>query len=152
MEVQFIKGLARCISLTWKLVSHQHRNLPELATAYALRGTAYHNLKRYGDAVIDLSIAVERNPQFTFAYKYRADALLAMERFEEALDNYSQAIELQVSDNGLYSSRASAFRKAGHLEDALSNYSIANELIEDDNYSGFLEFYFAHPFTLNWET
>ncbi len=109
-----------------------------IARAYALRGTAYHNLKRYDDAVIDLSIAVERNPQFTFAYKYRADALLAMERFEEALDNYSQAIELQVSDNGLYSSRASAFRKAGHLEDALSDYSIAIHLTEDDNYSGFL--------------
>ena len=107
-----------------------------IARAYALRGLARYNLKQYEDAIVDLSIATERNPEFTFAYGYRAHALLKMDRFEEAIDDYSRAIELQASSSSLYTDRARAYRKAGRSEDALSDYSIAIHLNKDGSPSG----------------
>ena len=104
----------------------------KLVRAYALRGVAHYNLKQYDDAIGDLNIAIERNPQFTFAYKCRADAFLAIENFQEAIDDYSQGIELQVSDSWLYKNRADAYRKASRSEDALSDYSIALHLEKDN--------------------
>lgn len=94
-------------------------------------------VKRYDDAIYDLTIVIEQDPFETY-YARRAMAYKLKGDLESSLSDYNSAILLTADDSTMYIlSRANVYLELQEYELAIKDY---NSLIEFD--SGSLFFYF----------
>ena len=66
------------------------------------RGVAYSRIGKYQKAILDLSKAIEINPEFASAYKYRSICYERKGNKRRAKEDYDKACELdELVCNGL---------------------------------------------------
>ncbi|MEQ8672456.1 MAG: hypothetical protein RLP44_13250 [Aggregatilineales bacterium] len=110
---------------------------PEEKSLYRLRAIAHNYLKRYHQAIDDLSKYLEycsneegfvRSSTYASIYAFRGSIRAKLEHYENAINDLTKAIELSKSARDLYD-RAGLFLKMNANENAKKDL----ELIEDMN-------------------
>ncbi|HOK65528.1 MAG TPA: tetratricopeptide repeat protein [Anaerohalosphaeraceae bacterium] len=106
----------------------------DVLSPYAWFGlaNAYHQEKRYEDAVYAYRQVLSRDPQNTAALQNLGNVLLDAGRIDEAVQAYQQAIQISPA-SGLYYNLAVAFLRQKLYDKALSNYQQAVRL--EPNYA-----------------
>lgn len=103
------------------------------ATPYNNRGGAKLELGKHAEALIDLTKALELNPNYADAYSHRVEVHKMLGQYEEALKDYDSLIELSESNSGgIHSDRGIIHRKLGNLQAALEDYDTAISLGFDE--------------------
>jgi tetratricopeptide (TPR) repeat protein len=102
-------------------------------------------MKRYDDALADLSRAIEVDPESAEALAGRGETYRRMERDDDALADFSRAIEVDPEQSWVVSrgvsyrrmaliGRGLIYRRMKHYEEALADFSRAIELDPSDEY------------------
>jgi tetratricopeptide (TPR) repeat protein len=104
-----------------------------LVIALAQRGETYRILKRYDEALADLSRVIEADPGRASAIGSRGETYRQMRRNDEALADFNRAIELRPGYAWAIGSRGQIHRAAGRYDEALADFNRAIEL--DPGYS-----------------
>lgn len=101
---------------------------PKYIIAYAHRGLAYKNLRKYDEAIADYSKAIELDPKYMPAYANRGYAYQNLNRHTEAIADYSKAIELEPKNPSIYYNRGLAFNDLNKHPEAIADHTKAIEL------------------------
>ncbi len=91
-------------------------------------GNTHHNAKRFEEAVIDYSRAIELDPKYAVAYYNRGNAYHNKQQYEQAIADYSRAIELDPTYALAYINRGYAYYNKQQYEQAMRDYTRALEL------------------------
>jgi tetratricopeptide (TPR) repeat protein len=95
--------------------------------AYEARSNAWRVVRKYGDAIADISKAIELDPSHYF-YKSRGDANHDRGDDDSAIRDFSKAIELNPKWSGSYLSRGISLTAKGKLPDAIADLREAIKL------------------------
>jgi tetratricopeptide (TPR) repeat protein/serine/threonine protein kinase len=106
---------------------------PDHSHAYYCRAAANHKLRRYEQAVSDLSKAIELDPQHAPAWNNRGAIHHKLGQPDKAIADFSKAIELDPQHAPAWNNRGAIHYKLGQLNMAVANFSKAIEL--DANYA-----------------
>jgi tetratricopeptide (TPR) repeat protein len=98
---------------------------PELADAYACRGTANSDLGRYDRAIADYTKAIGLNPDNAQTYNNRGYAYENLGKHDRAITDYSQALLIDSHYPSAYYNRGVAYYNSGHKEQALADFDKA---------------------------
>lgn len=102
---------------------------PDLAEAYANRGSAYGNLGQFDQAFADLDKAIEMSPNEGGMYTNRGRVYALAGKPDQALADYDRAIELDGEDHLAHLNRGAIYADyRGEYEEALAAYERALEL------------------------
>jgi len=101
---------------------------PAFAFAYNNRGTSYHSLGQYENAIKDCDKAIELDPVFAFAYNNRGNSYNSLGQYENAINDCNKAIELDPAFAFAYSNRGNSYHSLGQYENAINDYDKAIEL------------------------
>jgi tetratricopeptide (TPR) repeat protein len=93
------------------------------SVALTWRGMSHNIMNSHEDALEDLNLALEMNPQYSRAFAERGGIHLAMKRYEEALDDLDRAIELKPNDMMAVARRGVAYRYMKRYEEALIDFN-----------------------------
>jgi tetratricopeptide (TPR) repeat protein len=96
---------------------------------YVKRGTDYYNKGQYGQAIADLTKAIELDPQSIEAYYRRGLAYFKKGQYDEAIADITKVIELDPTQGSAYYLRGTAYLMKGQYEQAIAD---ANKAIESD--------------------
>ena len=99
------------------------------ASDYNNRGIAYHNLKRYQEALTDLNRAIQVDPNFANAYASRGNTYVDLQRYDKALADFQRAIQLDPTLIPAYAQRSSTYAALGRYAEALAD---VNRVIQLD--------------------
>lgn len=100
---------------------------PRNAKVWSLRSYVYTLLKRYADAVQDVTEAISIDPSETAYYFNRGRYLVDLKRYKESVSDFSRGIELcDIYSNDYYRQtlhflRAFAYLKIGEKEAAMND-------------------------------
>ena len=75
------------------------------ATAYALRGAIYKELKNYDAAIADLSKAIELKPDYADAYNDRGTVYQELQNYNQAFADYDKSVKLEPTEAAHYVNR-----------------------------------------------
>jgi hypothetical protein len=103
-----------------KLV-HDKPNMPGVERIYINRGNKLFQLKRYDEAIADLTRSISTYPGDELVYGTRAKAYYHLKKYPEALLDFNQAILLKPDSRRLYYDRALTHRALGNEEAAKSD-------------------------------
>jgi tetratricopeptide (TPR) repeat protein/serine/threonine protein kinase len=102
---------------------------PEHAHAYFCRANAYRKLGRYGEALADLSAAINKDRQFVAAWTSRGSLYLVLRQPDTALADFNKAIELNAQHANAWNGRGIVYCDHLHQYDkALADFNKAIEL------------------------
>lgn len=99
-----------------------------LARIYRESGTIHRNLNEYQQAIVDLSHAIELEPQVPMAYAVRGSAYRHLKEYQRALADLDRAISLDHSSPQAYLRRGNAYSMLGDHKQAITDYSRAIDL------------------------
>ncbi len=74
---------------------------PAMMTDYAKRADAYFMLRRFEDAVRDLTVLIDKYPKNANHYAQRGNILLRMDEFERAMHDFEAVVRLNPRNNDL---------------------------------------------------
>lgn len=95
------------------------------------RGTAYANKKMTGEALADLSKAIDLKPDYTAAYYDRARILAMQNKHAEAVADLTKAIDLSKAGKPqavYYKNRGLSYGAMTKLDEAKADFKKAKEL------------------------
>jgi tetratricopeptide (TPR) repeat protein len=98
------------------------------AVVYANRGTMYRALRRFPEAVADLSKAVEMDPNLIVAYINRAGIYLEHQMYVEAIHDCSRSLQISPNIAIGYCLRGSAYLQLGKHKETISDCTKAINL------------------------
>jgi Tfp pilus assembly protein PilF len=98
---------------------------PKNATAYGIRGYAYHELGNSEQAIEDYSIVISLEPNMVVAYNNRGVAYRELGNYEQAINDFNKAIEVDPKHGRAYYHRAVAYDKLGNNKQAFKDYKVA---------------------------
>lgn len=101
-----------------------------LAVIYSERAEIHFKEKKYNDALLDCSKAIELDPTVGMYYNNRAMAYMKLNMPDEAINDYTQAIKV---DSGLiiYGNRGLAYYRKKQYEAAIKDLSECLELTQN---------------------
>ncbi|MCB9452483.1 MAG: tetratricopeptide repeat protein [Anaerolineaceae bacterium] len=105
---------------------------PDYASAYHVRGLAYHNLGDYRRAVLDYTLALIYDPFSDSIYVNRGLAYRALNEYEKAVADYNRAIEINPESVHAYNDLGAVYNWIGEYEKALAAYDQAISLDSSD--------------------
>jgi tetratricopeptide (TPR) repeat protein len=101
---------------------------PELAEAYTCRGTAYSDLGKYDQAVLDYTRAAALNPDNAQTYNNRGYAYEKLGQYEKAVADFTRAIRIEPHYSSAYNNRGVSYYKLGMIDKALADFDKACKL------------------------
>lgn len=93
------------------------------------RAMSYLPLKRYEEALADVSKIIEKSPKDSTSRYYRGEIYFKLGKFHEAIEDYTQGLASQNSPYLLFV-RADAYRTIGELTRSLEDYTQAIALAD----------------------
>lgn len=105
---------------------------PKNATAYGIRGYAYHELGNSEQAIKDYSIVISLEPNMVVAYNNRGVAYRELGNYEQAINDFNKAVEIDPKHGRAYYHRAVAYDKLGNNKQAFKDYKVAFGLGDKD--------------------
>lgn len=119
-----------------KVIEKEPNFRGEYDTAIGCRGFAYFKLKKYQEAVDDMTVDIKIKPPLSAAiYTYRGKAYFELGKYQESIDDITNAIVLVHSDGGpdsnlelkdLYQLRGDACSAQKKFTLAVSDYKKSN--------------------------
>ena len=106
------------INACTKLIDTISKPSMELAQLYRNRASAYAEIRKEQNAVVDFTAAISLRPDFAAAFVGRAHVRLAQKDYDGALQDYSTAIEIKPRST-------SAFLTRGYIQLIKSNFNAA---------------------------
>lgn len=103
------------------------RALPTSATGYSARGRADFDTGKFHDAVVDLSKAIERDPEDVYAYVLRAKAYGKLHDLVSADKDLEKALSLRPGFDRAYTAGGDVRASAWDAKGAIRDYSLAIE-------------------------
>jgi tetratricopeptide (TPR) repeat protein len=94
------------------------------------RSNAYTGLKEYGKALVDVTRAIDLNPQNPYGYIFRASIYGKLNQVKEAIADATRAISLNPDKASYYRYRGAAYLAADQPINALNDLTKAIELGE----------------------
>ena len=88
-------------------------------------GSELFNKKKYDEAEVEFSAAIQYNPKVAYFFLHRGNALYFQQKFEECYQDYEKALELNP-DLSEASERLNQFRKAERRKQAKEQNSAGN--------------------------
>ena len=85
-------------------------------------------LGKFDKAIVDLSKAIQLNPDYATAYGNRGAAYVGKGEVNQAIKDYTKSIQLNPDDAGVYSNRGTAYNIKGDFDSALQDLNKAIEL------------------------
>ncbi len=104
---------------------------PDWAEAFAGRGRAEYQAKRYAEALEDVDHAIQLDAGHAGWYNIRGLAYSYLEQHERAIEDYNRAIELDSRVAAYFNDRGWAYRELGQFEKAIADLSHAIQLAPD---------------------
>ena len=104
------------------------QQLPMLSKYYFQRGNTRYFQKRFKDACIDYSKAIETNPQDAEAWSNKGNALGKLGKHDDAIKAYDKAIEINPQLAVVWSNKGTALKLLGRTVEADSAFTRAKEL------------------------
>ncbi|MFM2311936.1 MAG: hypothetical protein RLZZ04_1212 [Cyanobacteriota bacterium] len=98
---------------------------PDNAVHYNNRGLMHFRNNQIIEALCDLSLALEINPQLDSAYNNRANCYAAQGDLGEAIADYDLALDLNPANLRAWVNQGIAFRELELFELSLENFDIA---------------------------
>jgi len=102
------------------------------AHAYYEEGTAQYFARRYYDAIITLSKAIEIDPRHYRAYDRRGSAYKSLKQYDHALSDYNRALEINPTFDNALRNRAHVFRHTNMLRAAIADFEAAKRYCEHE--------------------
>ena len=99
---------------------------------FDIKARAYYGLKKYEEAIIDWSKAIELNSNDADLYNNRGWCKFELKKFEEALTDFDKADELDPNYANSYNGRGWCKLELKKFEEALTNFDKAIELNSND--------------------
>jgi tetratricopeptide (TPR) repeat protein len=112
--------------------SYHCRSLPTTAAGYSARGKADYDTGRYGDAIANLSKAIERRPEDVYSYILRGVSYAKLHEFANAKRDVEKAEELEPELDKARAAGGDVRVAAWDAEGAIREYTLA--LRADPNY------------------
>jgi len=100
----------------------------EASETMALKAYDLYEQGRMCEAIEQLDLAIEANPENTSLYFNKALAFDALERFEEAIECYNNALEARPNDPEIYNSLAVDYTRTGLYDLAITTFAKAIEI------------------------
>jgi tetratricopeptide (TPR) repeat protein len=94
----------------------------------ALKAYDLYEQGRMCEALEQLDLAIEANPENTSLYFNKALAFDALERFDEAIECYNAALEARPDDPEIYNSLAVDYTRTGLYDLAITTFATAIEI------------------------
>ncbi len=101
---------------------------PELAEAYACRGTANSDLGRYDKAIADYTRAIGLSPDNAQTYNNRGYAYEKLGQYDRAIADYTRAVRIDPHYSSAYNNRGVAYYNLGRKDEALADFDKACKL------------------------
>ena len=101
---------------------------PNNDTAYAMRGSAYGNIKNYNAALQDFNSAINLGRKDYITYYCRGLAYVNLNNYNNAISDFNQAISLNPNYANAYYYKAYCAHKLGDSFTAQSYYAKAKQL------------------------
>ena len=104
---------------------------PDIGDYYWFRGSAYHGLGQFVDAINDFDISISMNQGTSLVYidyRSRGDSYYELGLYGLAIEDYTDAINLQPDYAYAYYSRSEAYRAMGNTDQADSDQLMACSL------------------------
>jgi tetratricopeptide (TPR) repeat protein len=89
---------------------------------YLRRGYCYSMIQQDSLAVLDLNIALEKNPKLTEAYLNRGHSLMMLKRYNEALDDYNKFLKKYPKNYDARNFKAYTLHQLGRYQESLNLY------------------------------
>src|SRR4029078_8888682 len=102
---------------------------PDLIEAYVERGMVFTQVRRFDDAIGDLTRAIEIDPKNVKAYLMRAEARLQAEANDDALSDVNEALEIANNDRLSFGIRGQIYEWVARADEAIADYR--NALAQD---------------------
>jgi tetratricopeptide (TPR) repeat protein len=112
-------------------------NDPRDSRIYSRLGAAYFALKKYDNAVVQLTAALRLDPNDT-DYLNRGRAYLRLKKTKEAADDFSEAVRLKPGNAAAFAARGNARMDLEDLDGAVADFTKTIEICEsssDANYT-----------------
>lgn len=104
-------------------------NMPKDRISFMERGKIHESQKKYHEATLDYTKAIELGPDEKNAYKLRGNLYITQQKFIEAISDYNKVIELSPKKESCdYNLRGKLFEKSLKHQEAFNDYTIAIEL------------------------
>jgi tetratricopeptide (TPR) repeat protein len=100
-----------------KLV-HDKQNLPGVDRIYTNRGNKLFQLRRYEEAIADLTKSINAYPGDELVYGTRGKAYYFSKKYPEALADFNQAIALKSDSRRLFYDRSLTYQALGNNDAA----------------------------------
>jgi tetratricopeptide (TPR) repeat protein len=114
------------------LFSEAIRRDPTNAAAYLNRGSnrgiANFELGHYDDALVDYSVAIDRDPKLSYCYFSRGSLYLTLGEYQKAVSDFTTALGERPSDALALSRRGQAYEALGQRSQALDDFRAALEI------------------------
>jgi tetratricopeptide (TPR) repeat protein len=104
------------------------QQLPMLAKYYFQRGNSRYFQKRFKDACIDYSKAIEIDPQLAKAWSNKGTALGKQGKYDEAIKAYDRAIEIDPQLAQAWYNKGTALKNMCKYDEAVKAYDEAIKL------------------------
>jgi serine/threonine protein kinase len=88
-------------------------------------GNRYFSRRRYKDAILAYSRAINMDPRHADAYHNRGLSYWYLQQYEQAIHDYSQLIALNYQDADVYNNRGVAYQHLQQYEQAISDFDQA---------------------------
>src|SRR4051812_19866501 len=101
------------------------RQNPNDSTAYAHRGSAWHDQGENEQALKDYDAALQLNPNEVAWYNNRAFIRRHLQEFDKAIADYDAALKLNPESPTVYNNRGNAYREKKDYDKAIADYNEA---------------------------
>ncbi len=98
---------------------------PDYYQAHLNRGAAFHQLKRYSEALSDYDVALRSNERDAAAHSNRGVTLTRLNRLDEALKSHNKAIEIDDQSPGLFVNRGGTLWLMKRFNESLKDIEAA---------------------------
>jgi tetratricopeptide (TPR) repeat protein len=133
----FRNGAYEEAASAWTVVIDAEHDTAGRDTAAILldRGQCYFNLKRYDEAISDLTAAAQQDSGNVDAYRIRGKSYAFLEEYELAIADFTRTIELDPGADEAYLNRAISTGKIGSVDDLpsiIADCGMVMQVSEDD--------------------
>jgi TonB family protein len=104
---------------------------PDWAQAFAARGRALSQAKRYAEAIKDFDEAIRIDDKHAVWYDARGLAYSNSDQHKRAIEDYNRAIELSPTTSVYYNNRGWAYSESGQPEKGVEDLTKAIQLAPD---------------------
>ncbi len=86
------------------------------------RGNALRQVKRLDEALVDLNLAIEQEPELARAYKYRANVFMDQNKLELAMSDYQKSLEIEPQNYDVLGNLGAYYFKTKQYDKAIEQY------------------------------